>query len=275
MWALQRCHLYVVYLLLQHGADPLLTDEHGYNILHLATFDGNVFLLLLVLHQGIPIDGPDPSGHTCLMWAAYRGYPACVELLLQWGAGVNMKDEKGFTALHWALVKGNYSCISKLVEAGSDRFAKTHEGKTPEIVAKDMNTAGPWHRALRALGYNMDATPMQLPLPYTSFLKSRVFLKRFYFICPFVLLFVVFTILSKMVIYVALPLALFLAYTLQFFAMQMLVLAPSDMKQFDRTVCPRPACWVLTDNDAALHGWRIRSLLFLGWCSVCHRRSEK
>ena len=236
MWAVQRCHLYVVDLLLRNGANPLLTDVQGYNMLHLATFDGNVFLILLLLHQGIAIDGPDPSGHTCLMWAAYKGYPACVELLLQWGASVNMKDAKGFTALHWALVKGNPLCISKLIEAGSDRFAETDDGKTPDIVANEMKSTGPWHHSLREMGYNLDATPVQLPLPYTSFLKSRIFHTRLYFMCPFLLLILVFIILSRMVIYVAIPLALFLAYTIQFFAMQMLVLAPSDMKQFDRTV---------------------------------------
>src|SRR5689334_16198531 len=41
MWASQRCHFYIVNLLLQNGADPLLTDGQGYNILHLATIDGN------------------------------------------------------------------------------------------------------------------------------------------------------------------------------------------------------------------------------------------
>ena len=54
MWAAQRQHYYIVNLLLQWGADPLLTDAQGYNILHLATFDGNIFLLILLLHQDIP-----------------------------------------------------------------------------------------------------------------------------------------------------------------------------------------------------------------------------
>ncbi|KAL9130470.1 MAG: hypothetical protein Q9217_001342 [Psora testacea] len=197
MWAVQKCHLYVVHLLLQNGADPNLTDAQGYTMLHLATFDGNVYQLLILLHQSIPVDSPDPSGHTCLMWAAYKGYPACVDLLLQWGASVNVKDEKGFTALHWALVKGNALCIHKLVECGSDRFAETDDGKTPAVVAFEMESRGPWHRALRELGFNSDGTIKQLPLPNTSFIKTRTFHNRFFFLCPFVLLLVVFSILTR------------------------------------------------------------------------------
>ncbi len=55
-WAAQRCHYYTVHLLLQHGADPLITDAQGYNTLHISTFNGNVLLIVLLLHQGIPVE---------------------------------------------------------------------------------------------------------------------------------------------------------------------------------------------------------------------------
>ncbi|KAL9101043.1 MAG: hypothetical protein Q9163_003658 [Psora crenata] len=254
MWAVQKCHLYTVHLLLKNGADPNLTDVQGYNMLHLATFDGNVYQLLILLHQNIPIDGPDPSGHTCLMWAAYNGYPACVDLFLHWGASVNVKDAKGFTALHWALVKGNALCIHKLIAFGCDRFAETDEGKTPAIVALEMKSKGPWHRALRELGFNTDGTLKQLPLPYISFIKARVFHNRFFFLCPFVLLIVVFTILSKMVIFVSVPMSIFLAYSLQWAAQQVLLWAPPDMKHLHRT----RTCNILPENVC---GYMLRDTL--------------
>ena len=170
------------------------------------------------------------------MWAAYRGYSACVDLFLHWGASVTATDEKGFTALHWALVNGNVYCIQKLVESGSDRFAETDDGKSPGIVALEMRSKGPWHRALRELGFNSDGTVKQLPLPFNSFIKSRAFHNRFFFLCPFVLLIVVFSILSKMVIFVAVPIAVFLAYSLQWAAQQVLLWAPTDMNHLHRTV---------------------------------------
>ena len=236
MWAAQRCHLYIVHLLLQHGADPLLTDGQGYNILHLATFDGNVFLLLILLHQGIPVDEPDPSGHTCLMWAAYKGFPACVDLFLQWGASISGADTSGFTALHWALVKGNPACIQKLIEHGADRFAKTNDGKTPSIVAHEMKSKGAYHRALKECGFDADGMVKPLPLPYTSFIKNRKFLERAFFLFPFFLMFIVMSILSDLPIFAAVPIAIFLAYSLQWLAQQVLLWAPSEMKHIQRTV---------------------------------------
>lgn len=265
MWAVQRCHLYIVQLLIDNGADPLLTDGQGYNLLHLATFDGNVFLLLILLHQNIPIDGPDPSGHTCLMWAVYHGFPACVELFLQWGASINVTDEKGFTALHWALVKGNQACIKKLIEHGSDRFAETNDGKTPGVVAQEMNSKGAYYRALRECGFNSDGTAKPLPLPYTSFIRNRNFLNRSFFLFPFFLVFVVISILSKMPIFAAVPLSIFLAYSLQWVAQQVLLWAPSDMKHIQQTVS-NPDCFntIMAINEEYSLIWRVFSR---GLCS--------
>lgn len=236
MWAAQRCHYYIVNLLLKNGANPLITDVQGYNILHLATIDGNVFLLVLLLHQNIPIDEPDLQGHTSLMWAAYKGYSACVDLFLQWGASVSVTDRQGFTALHWALVKGSPVCIQKLLEHGSDRFVETTTGRSPALVAEDMGSVGAWHRALRESGFRTDGTVKASPLPYTSFIKSPRFLNKFFFLCPFAVLLLVFSILSSMVVYAAVPLTIFCAYSLQWVAQQVLLWAPSDMKHLHRTV---------------------------------------
>ena len=237
MWAAQRCHYYVVNLLLQNGADTLLTDAQGYNVLHLATFDGNIFLLILLLHQNIPVDTPDLQGHTCLMWAAYKGYPAYVDLFLRWGASVNTADENGFTALHWALVKGSQGCIHKMVEYGSDRFAQTSTQKTPAVVAEEMRTTRMWHRALIESGYDEDGNPKGVPFPYGSFLKQRGFISRSFFVLPFIELYVIISILSYMVVFAAVPIAVFLVCFIQWAAQQVLQWAPSDMRHVHRTVC--------------------------------------
>ena len=237
MWAVQRCNYYVVNLLLQHGADPLLTDAQGYNILHLAVFDGNVFLILLILHQNIPFDGPDPQGHTCLMWAAYKGYPAVVDLLLRWGASVNAVDEKGFTALHWSCVRGSQMCIQKLVEYGSDRSAETMDGKTPDIIASEMNSMRMWHRALADCGYGPDGSPQPSTIPFSSLWKDAKSLKRSLFILPFIVLTVELVILSsQLTVYASVPIAVIFAYLAQWGMQRLLVSAPADMKHLHNTV---------------------------------------
>ncbi|KAL9032034.1 MAG: hypothetical protein Q9180_006741, partial [Flavoplaca navasiana] len=235
-WAVQKCNYYLVNLLLEYGANPNIADADGYKLIHLATFDGNAFMLLLVLlHPSVAIDERDAQGHTALMWAAYNRLPAIVDLLLRFGASISVTDDTGFQPLHWALVRGSSSCISKLLENGADRFAVTSTDKTPATIAEEMKTTEAWHRALRESGFDRDATVKQLPLPYMSFIKARAFLNNFFFLCPFLVLLLVFTILSSMVIYAAVPIAFFCAYCLQWAAQQVLLWAPSDMKHIQRT----------------------------------------
>lgn len=237
MWAAQRCHYYIVNLLLENGADPFTTDIQGYNILHLATFEGNIFLLVLLLHHGIDVDVPDRQGHTCLMWAAYKGFPTCVDLFLRWGANVQASDETKFTALHWALVKGSQGCIQKLIEYGADRYAQTSTGKTPAITAQEMRTERIWHRALKECGYDDNGNPINLTFPLSMlFIKnSRALINRIFFIFPVLIIWIMIMIVSHMVVFVGVPLALFTGYSLQWLAQQLIVYAPSDMKKMHMT----------------------------------------
>jgi ankyrin repeat protein len=219
MWAAQRCHYYTVYLLLQHGADPLVTDVQGYNILHLATFEGNVFLLVLLLHQNIPVDTTDSHGHT-------------------WGADVHATDETGFTPLHWALVKGSLGCIQKLIEYGADRFAETSNGKTPSITATEMQTVRVWHKALKECGYGEDGMPETINIPLVSSLMQdkRGFMTKFFFFWPFLIVWVMIMISSHMVVFAGVPFALLAGYGLQYVAQRVAEYAPSDMRQLYKTV---------------------------------------
>ncbi|KAF3938206.1 Ankyrin-2 [Dactylella cylindrospora] len=215
MWAAQEKHYYIVELLTRYGADHQITDGQGYNILHLATFNGNLFLIILLLHQGISVDVRDAQGHTPLMWAAYKGYPACVELYLSWGADVNAIDDKQLTALHWGLVKGNFQCIQKLIEGGSDRFHKTDTGNTPLQAAKEMQTLHIFQDALAECGYTHEARPKHTNAPFfLSVPESREsFLKKFLFFLPFGLIWLGLMALSIFPAIISIPMliGLFLA----------------------------------------------------------------
>ena len=262
-WAAQRCHYYTVNLLLQHGADPLVSDAQGYNTLHTSTFGGNVLLIVLLLHQGIPVDVLDSYGHTALMWAAYKGYPQCVDLFLRWGASVQTTDEQGFTALHWALVKGNPYCILKLIEYGADRFAKTDSGKTPAVTAAELNTQAAWHTALRECGYDEDGHSLTPPWPGASYFlqDKRTFVLRFTYLCPFVFVWGCFILLSHAPVFLGVPLALLFGYGLQLFTRQVLEYAPANLSQFHKTVSFPPACVSrrLGSDERASPGWRVSS----------------
>ena len=235
MWAAQRCHFYVVNLLLDHGADALAQDGQGYNILHLATIDGNALLLILLLHQNIPVDVPDPQGHTSLMWAGYKGWPALVDLLLKWGASVNATDDNGFTPLHWALVKGSKPCIERLIEYGADRFAKTNDGKTPATCADEMNTSIPYRRALSDQGYGPDGNLRKLPLNLATILRQRATMSKFFFLYPFLIIVISLYIISINSIYVSVPLTIAVAFAMQWTAQILGNWGPPDYHQLHKT----------------------------------------
>ncbi|KAJ5234523.1 uncharacterized protein N7469_003691 [Penicillium citrinum] len=234
MWAAQRCHYYIVNLLLSYGADPLLTDVQGYNILHLATIDGNAFLLVLLLHQEIPVDVVDQQGHTGLMWAAYKGYPTCVDLFLRWGANANAVDEGGLTPLHWALVKGSLPCVLKLLEYGADRFAKTRDGKSPNTVAQEMNTMRVWYRALNERGYEPDGSQKAVPMGLTI-VKNKSMMAKFFFLWPFLTLLLGLWLLSNVTIFLSVPLTLVTLFGMQWSAQQLANRGPSEYRILQKT----------------------------------------
>ena len=235
MWAAQRCHFYIVHLLLENGADPLTQDVQGYNILHLATIDGNALLLILLLHQNIPVDAPDPQGHTSLMWSGYKGWPALTDILLRWGASVNATDDSGFTPLHWALVKGSKPCIERLIEYGADRFAETAEGKTPATVAAEMKSERQFHRALSDQGYKSDGQPRVLPFGLASMIRDRSKMSKFFFLYPFLIVFVGLYIISHFTIYIAVPAAFGVAFAMQYVAQYLGNHGPADYRQIHKT----------------------------------------
>jgi len=237
MWAAQRGHYYVVYHLLTRGADPTMVDASGYNLLHLATFDGNVLLLVMLLHQGLPVDSRDPQGHTSLMWAAYKGFPACVDLFLKWGADIRAVDESGFTGLHWALVRGNYACIEKLLEYGVDRFAVNNEGKTPAVVAEELKTQRVWWDALEECGFDRNGHPLHNPNTlFGMHVGDReAALKRFFFLFPALQIFVAVESLATMTWFVAIPVALAVLFGLHYIVQHALEWARPGQKAVHKT----------------------------------------
>lgn len=240
LWASKRCNLQVISLLLANGADPLIRDVEGYNLLHSATLDGNVYQLVLLLHHPeITVDVPDAHGHTSLMWAAYKGFGACVDILLRWGADVHAVDETGFTPLHWALVKGNYVCIQKLVEYGSDRSVKSKppegqaEGDTPSMTASKMNSERQWHRALVDSGFDEAGNPLRFPVPYVN--DRRWFFSRFFFFWPFVLGGLQLHMLAYLPVLISVPGVLVVGYALQYLVQRLFRWAPTNLKRMHHT----------------------------------------
>ncbi|XP_065345586.1 uncharacterized protein LOC135943106 [Cloeon dipterum] len=149
----------VVLKLLDHGANPALTDDEGRNVLHHASMG-----LVLILHErnqdlihkmdssgNTPLhnlaysriddfstlesltadfNGCNRDGKTALMLACMKGNVEYVRFLLSKGVDVNKKDlKKKRTALHHAVVTGDKKTVQLLIENGADTTAIDDEGQ--------------------------------------------------------------------------------------------------------------------------------------------------
>lgn len=204
-WACRNGLVYIVHLLIQHGADPLRTDTQGFNALHLATHSSNVMLVIYLLHQGLPVDFTDPSGRTAMHWAAYQGDSLTVDVLLKWGADVKIRDTLGFTALHWAIVRGSKPCMKRLIEEGSDVFAKSDDGKSCRTMAEEMRTLNLWEEALLEAGRLANGPPRMRYL-------SEKWVKILCFTIPIILVPFVFGLFAYMPWYGAISLSILAIY---------------------------------------------------------------
>lgn len=87
------------------GGVPLVS------VLFLASVNGHLRIVDLVLKRGAGVDVPNSAGGTALMWSAFHGKPAVVRRLLSAGASLDIIDSHGCTALDYAKAQpNNASC---------------------------------------------------------------------------------------------------------------------------------------------------------------------
>lgn len=194
-WAARYGYVYIVDFLLKHGADPTMTDDQGFNLLHLSVNSSNIMLVLYVLFNVVSkglldIDCRDPKGRTSLLWAAYQGDSLTVAELLKFGASIKIADTEGFTPLHWGTVKGQPHVLKYLIQDGADFFQKTDTGKDCFAIAQEMNTVYSLREALTHSGFDYHGYPIK------KWFKKSQHAKLVTFITPFLFLGIAFALFS-------------------------------------------------------------------------------
>ncbi|XP_057684775.1 ankyrin repeat domain-containing protein 50 isoform X2 [Corythoichthys intestinalis] len=136
-----------VRLLLTTGSDPLLGDKQGQTSLTLASRQGRVDVLRVLLDwmrtQDVRtasemLEHADADGWTALRSAAWGGHGEAVRLLLDAGADVDGCDVKGRTALRAAAWGGHEETVLILLDYDAQVDTTDSKGRTPLIAAAYM-----------------------------------------------------------------------------------------------------------------------------------------
>lgn len=137
----------IVEFLLNHGADPLLSDHQGQTPLTLASRQGHVRVLAVLLHWARMQDKEvalkltehvDSDGWTGLRSASWGGHTEALRLLLDAGADVDGCDSEGRTALRAAAWGGHEEIVRILLQYGASVNKADSNGRTPLIAAAYM-----------------------------------------------------------------------------------------------------------------------------------------
>jgi hypothetical protein len=129
----------ILRLLLQHGADPNVSDNMGVTCLHEAMDEGSVDAIALLLQFKANPNARNLAGETPLCWVVQWRVPAeivnCTHLLLNHGASVSFSDFVGVRPLLWAVQRLDPGQAAKLIflmaEHGFEMTSPRRDGTTP------------------------------------------------------------------------------------------------------------------------------------------------
>ena len=110
-------------------------QKSGWTALMLASYNGDITSIKLLLKKGANINAQDKDGYTALMLAAIFSKAEAISILLEKGANIDQKDNTGWTALMLAINHGNIETIKLLLNKKSDINAVQKDGITPLMIA--------------------------------------------------------------------------------------------------------------------------------------------
>jgi len=120
-------------LLITYGANvQLKTIPHKETALHLATYDGDISKLRLLLKQRADIDAQNADGDTTLHLAILRFRTTeAMALLLSNGASTEIKGRNGYTPLQYAISLDLEEKARLLLDHGAIPNVQDKYGRTP------------------------------------------------------------------------------------------------------------------------------------------------
>merc|ERR1719295_486448 len=149
MRAVRNGDLSILQLLLNHQADPTLTDNKGETAMNQAmriamsrvgySRSMKKVLEVLLSHPSVDTDTLDQHGRTPLCSAVEMENTNLVKLLLRNEVNVDVAAKSGQTPLIIAIIKNYIGIIELLLEHQADTERRDCEGRTPLIIATESN----------------------------------------------------------------------------------------------------------------------------------------
>ncbi len=157
----------IAQLLLKNGANPLVNDANGQNLLHYAVSKENAIdLILLYVSLGVDINARDQEDYTPISLAityfneanAFNSQQVFIgdendqtnekefkpnpyntlKTLVKAGANLNTFDKYGYTLLMDCVTKDNPELVKILLELGADKNTQNKYGQTAKDIAYNL-----------------------------------------------------------------------------------------------------------------------------------------
>ena len=130
-----------VNLLAKHGAKLDASDSDGLNALSIASQAGKAKSAAALIEAGADVNHPAGNGgYTPLMLASTNGAILVVDLLVKHGANVNAKNAGGLTALMIVAANNQARIGETLLQSGADASVKSEDGRTALSIARSNNS---------------------------------------------------------------------------------------------------------------------------------------
>ncbi|KAJ9554962.1 hypothetical protein OSB04_009576 [Centaurea solstitialis] len=125
----------------EHGHTRLFDALRLGDSLCEAARKGEIRTVNRLLEDGVTVNGQDQHGWTVLHRASFKGHTEVVEILMKKGVDIDIdaRDEDGYTALHCAVESGHVDVLELLVKRGADIEARTNTGVTAMQIAESLN----------------------------------------------------------------------------------------------------------------------------------------
>jgi ankyrin repeat protein len=133
--ASENGHLEIVQLLLDRGADVKAADRNGWTSLYRASENGYLEIVQLLLNYSADIKAADRNRWTPLHLASLNGHLEIVQLLLDYNADIKAAGRDGLIPLHLASQNGHLEIVQLLLDRGADIKAASRNGLTPLHLA--------------------------------------------------------------------------------------------------------------------------------------------